>query len=133
MKKRILVVDDDKDILSSLKMILEVQGYQVDVAERGQEAIKKSKTAIYDLALIDIKLGDMSGTQVLAEFQESFPDMIKIVITGYPSLENAIASLKYGADAYITKPVNPYELLRIAEEKLRERKSKREEILEAPR
>ncbi len=133
MKKRILVVDDDKDILSSLKMILEVQGYQVDVAERGQEAIKKSKTAIYDLALIDIKLGDMSGTQVLAEFQESFPDMIKIVITGYPSLENAIASLKYGADAYIMKPVNPYELLRIAEEKLRERKSKREEILEAPR
>lgn len=65
-KKSILVVDDDKTILKSLKTLLELEGYSVDTVETGQEAIEKSKTEFYNLALLDIKLQDMEGTELLA-------------------------------------------------------------------
>ena len=119
-KKQILVVDDDRDILETLSDLLEHKGYTVDTAESGRDAIDKSKTSLYNLALLDIKLPDMEGTELLARLHETAPRMMKIMITGYPSLQNAIASLNLGADAYILKPVNPKELLKLVEQKLGE-------------
>jgi len=63
----------------------------------------------------------MDGTEILGILHKEFPGMIKIMITGYPSLENAVASLKRGADAYLMKPVNPSSLLEIIDKKLSER------------
>ena len=60
----------------------------------------------------------MEGTKLLTAMQKTFPEMIKIMVTGYPSLQNAVEALNYGADAYIMKPVNPEELLRVIREKL---------------
>ncbi|MBS7623093.1 response regulator [Candidatus Bathyarchaeota archaeon] len=119
-KKRILVVDDDPDILSSLKSILEFKGYMVDTAVNGREAIEKSKSEYYNLALLDIKLPDMEGTDLLTKIHRTTPKMMKVMLTGYPSLENAVKSLNLGADAYIMKPVKPEVLLKTIEEKLRE-------------
>ncbi|MEM3018015.1 MAG: response regulator [Candidatus Bathyarchaeia archaeon] len=119
-KKRILVVDDDPDILSSLKSILEFKGYMVDTAVNGREAIEKSKSEYYNLALLDIKLPDMEGTDLLTKMHRTTPKMMKVMLTGYPSLENAVKSLNLGADAYIMKPVKPEVLLKTIEEKLRE-------------
>jgi DNA-binding response OmpR family regulator len=119
-KKRILIVDDDTEILSSLRGILEFKGYYVDTAVNGREAIEKSKKEYYNLALLDIKLPDMEGTDLLTKMHRATPKMMKLMLTGYPSLENAVKSLNLGADAYIMKPVKPDVLLKTIEEKLRE-------------
>jgi DNA-binding response OmpR family regulator len=119
-KKRILIVEDDSDLLKSLKDLLEKEGYNVYTAETGHEAVKKSEECHPNLALLDIKLPDMEGIELLVKMHKNTPQMMKVMITGYPSLENAVKSLNLGADAYIIKPVNPGELLRVVEEKLKE-------------
>jgi len=121
-KKSILVVDDDKTILKSLKDILESEGYNVDTAETGREAIEKSEARFFNVALLDIKLPDMEGTKLLTTMHENLPKMVKIVITGYPNLENAVEALNLGADAYIIKPFKPEKLLELIEEKLEEQR-----------
>jgi DNA-binding response OmpR family regulator len=119
-KKRILIVDDDKSLLESLTEILKLEGYEVDTAETGREAIEKSKDQFYNLALLDIKLPDMEGTELLTKLHGTMPRMMKIMVTGHPSLQNAVQSVDLGADAYVMKPVKPKELLKVVEEKLRE-------------
>jgi len=119
-KKNILIVDDDEAILDVIKDILELKGYNVDTARTGQEAIQKTRAKYYNLALLDIKLPDMEGTHLLSRIHKDIPKMMKIMITGYASLENAVDSLNLGADAYLIKPVETEKLLRTVEEKLRE-------------
>lgn len=120
MEKTILIVDDDKTILNSLGSILKSKGYMVDVAETGREAIAKSKAKFYNLALLDLKLPDMQGTELLTKMHGDTPRTMKIMITGYPSLRNAVEALNRGADAYIMKPVRPGKLLETVAEKLKE-------------
>src|SRR5207247_9188199 len=105
--KSILIVDDDQGILKSFKDILEPEGYHVDTVATGVEAVEKCKAHPYNLAIIDIKLRDVEGTDLLARVHEILPRARKIMITGYPSLDNAIDSVNLQADAYIIKPVNP--------------------------
>ena len=119
-KKTVLIVEDDKAIIKSLKPILQSEGYSVDTAETGREAIQKSKDQFFNLALLDIKLPDMEGTKLLTLMHNNLPKMMKIMITGYPSQENAVEALNRGADAYVIKPVKPEELLTLIEEKLKE-------------
>lgn len=123
MKKSILVVDDDKSILGSFKIILEAEGYDVDTAETGRAAIERSKTGYYNLTLLDIKLPDMDGTKLLTKLHNNVPKMMKVMVTGHASLDNAVISLNLGADAYVTKPVNPEDLLKVVDDKLREQES----------
>jgi len=119
-RKRILVVDDDRAILRSLVTILQARGYDVDSAETGREAIEKSASRLFNLALLDIKLPDMEGTELLLKMHQTTPRMMKIMITGYPSLRSAVDAINLGADSYLLKPVNPKDLLKVVEEKLRE-------------
>jgi len=128
-KKSILIVEDDKAIIKSLKDILQSEGYSVDTAENGREAIQKSKEKFFNMALLDIKLPDMEGTKLLVTMHENLPKMVKIMITGYPSVENAVEALNRGADAYIMKPVKPEDLLALIEEKL-EKQSQAEKMTE---
>ena len=121
-KGSILIVEDDANIRESLSKILQQEGYDTDVAENGGEAIQKSRNKFYDLALLDIKLPDMEGTQLLAKLNETMPKMVKIMVTGYPSIENAMEALNQGADAYVTKPVKPAKLLALIKEKLEEQR-----------
>jgi len=116
---RILVIDDDKSVRKVLTTILEEKGYIVDTAENGKEAIKKSNTKFYNLALIDIRLQDMEGTKLLTSIKETTPKMVKIIITGYPSLQNAIEAVNKGADAYVLKPLNMDKVLSTIQEHLR--------------
>lgn len=120
VKKSILIVDDDGAILKNAKDVLQLEGYYVDTVETGMEAIEKSKTNFYNLVLLDIKLPDMEGTELLTKMHRTVPKMMKIMITGYPSLENTVEALNLGADAYLLKPVNPEMLLKVVEEKLKE-------------
>ncbi|MGD6932733.1 MAG: response regulator [Candidatus Bathyarchaeia archaeon] len=118
-KKTILVVDDDKSILRTFTRILQKSGYEIDVAETGKEAIEKADSHRYDLALVDIRLPDMDGTELLAKLKVQLQNTVKIMITGFPSLETGVKALDEGADAYLVKPVKPQELLVLLEEKLK--------------
>lgn len=126
-KASILVVDDDESICKTISLILESRGYKVDVAYSGEKAIEKSKAKAYNIALLDIVLPDIQGTKLLKALQETKPKMIKIMVTGYPKLDNAIEALNYEADAYLTKPVNLENLIKVIEEKLE--KQRKEEII----
>jgi two-component system, NtrC family, response regulator HydG len=120
-KKTILVVDDDKSILRTFTRILQKSNYEIDTAETGKEAIAKAENRHYDLALVDIRLPDMDGTDLLAKLKIQLQNTVKIMITGFPSLETGVKALDEGADAYLVKPVKPQELLILLEEKLKNR------------
>jgi len=122
---RILVIDDEESIRKSLAAVLEEKGYLVDTAENGKEAVEKSKTSLYNLALIDIRLPDMDGVQLLTAIKETIPKTVKIIITGYPSLENAIEAVNKGADAYIIKPFDMNKLLDMIKEHLKKQEEAR--------
>jgi DNA-binding NtrC family response regulator len=115
---RILVIDDEESVRKSLALVLKDEGYSVDVAENGHEAIKKSKANVYNLALVDIRLPDINGISLLSEMRETVPKMAKIIITGYPSLDNSIEAVNRGADGYIVKPYTIENLLRTIKEHL---------------
>jgi DNA-binding NtrC family response regulator len=115
---RILVVDDDESIRKVVATILKEKGFAVDTAKTGKEAIEKSNKKFYNLALIDMRLPDMEGTQLLSAMRETTPKMVKIIVTGYPSLQNAIEAVNKNADAYVLKPVNMDKVLKMIKEHL---------------
>ena len=87
--------------------------------KNGKEAIEKSESNFYNLALIDIRLPGMKGTKLLTAMKETTPKMVKIIITGYPTLNNAIEAVNKGADAYILKPFNMDNVLETIKEQLK--------------
>ncbi len=108
-----MIVDDDKSILRSLTRVLEKNGYVADTAENASEALGKLKSHHYDLALIDVILPDMKGTDLLAAAKQELERTVKFIITGYPSAETGAKARDLGADAFILKPVKIPELLSI--------------------
>jgi DNA-binding response OmpR family regulator len=124
-RARILVIDDDATVRRSLQVALKVNGYDVDVAENGKEAIAKSGAKLYNLALVDLRLPDMDGIELLRALREGVPKMVKIIITGYPSLENAIEAVNRGADGYMVKPYTVEDLLRKIKEQLQKQQEAR--------
>lgn len=124
--KKILYVDDDPAILDSSKQILELEGYEVDTALTGEEALLKIENDFFHLAIFDIKLPDMEGTELLVKAHKLRPGMKKIMVTGYASLDNSVFSLNAGADGYLMKPVNPKDLIVKIKEKLDEQEKEAE-------
>jgi DNA-binding NtrC family response regulator len=118
-KIRILIVDDEESIRIATAAILEEEGYAVDTAANGKEAIEKSNANFYNAAIIDYRLPDMEGTELLTAFKETTPKMVKIMVTGYPSLQNAVASVNKKADAFLMKPVSIETLLSTIRDLLR--------------
>jgi two-component system NtrC family response regulator len=110
-KANILVIDDDEGIRTSLANVLELKGYHVETARDGKEGLAKYRKHHFDLALIDIVLPDIKGTELLGKMTTGVVDMMKVIVTGYPDLDNAIKSVNEGADAYIIKPFDVKELL----------------------
>jgi len=115
---RILVVDDDENIRKSFSAILRNEGYMVDLAMNGNEAVRKTESTVYNVALIDIRLPDMEGIELLTRMKDTVPKVRKIMITGFPSTKNAIDAVNKKADAYILKPVDLEKLLGVIREQL---------------
>jgi DNA-binding NtrC family response regulator len=107
----VLVVDDDEEIRNMLASILEEQDYSVETVENGKKAISVCEKASFDVALIDIDLPDIKGTELLQRLKKVRPKMVKIIVTGHPSIENAAKSVNERADGYVLKPFNVAELL----------------------
>ena len=115
---RIIIVDDDENIRTTMKTILEDEGYIVDLATTGNEAIEMTEERTYNIALLDIRLPDMEGVELLKLIKDNVPRTRKIMVTGYPSMQNAISALNKNADAYLVKPVDVEKLLNIVKEQL---------------
>jgi len=119
----VLVVDDDSDVRTMLSAVLEDEGYSVEAVDNGREAIKTCEKLPFDVALVDINLPDVKGTALLHELKRIQPQMVKIIITGEPSVENAVKALYEKADGFITKPFDPKELLDTVRRLIAEKKN----------
>ena len=118
-----LIVDDTEEIRNTLSAVLESEGYVVETVENGKEAINFCKKVSFDVALIDVNLPDVKGTDLLPRLQEIRPKMVKIIVTGYPSIENAAKSVNEKADGYIIKPIDPAKLLEMIDRLIKEKQN----------
>jgi len=108
---RILVVDDEASIRRTLRDILEYEDFSVDEAVDGKEALHKLRSAPYDLVLLDIKMPEVDGLQVLEEMREIAPEVPAIMISGHGTIETAVEATKLGAFDFIEKPPDLNRLL----------------------
>jgi len=108
---RVLIVDDDLDFAASLKLILENEDYQPLMAHSEEEALETVGENPVDLALIDIRLGQDNGIELLPKLKKIHPNILCVMVTGFGSIETAVEALNSGAYDYLRKPVNPGELL----------------------
>lgn len=107
---QILVVDDEQIARTNLEYILRKEGYGVDTAANGEEALQKIKACPYDLILTDLKMEKMDGLQLLEHTRKEAPHTETVIITGYATVHSAVESLKKGAVHYLSKPVQLDEL-----------------------
>ncbi|MEW6520655.1 MAG: response regulator [Thermodesulfobacteriota bacterium] len=110
-KKKILIVDDEKIILTTLSWSLGNHGYEVHTAESGEEGLARLRQESYNLLISDLLMDGMSGIDLLKSAREINLDMAVCLITGYADLASAIEALRLGADDYLVKPCNMEEML----------------------
>lgn len=108
---RVLVVDDEPHIRKSLVRALELSGYSADGAESGQVALNKLRRTRYDVMVLDMRLPDLDGTQVMSAARQQDSDLIILILTGHATLPSAIAAVKAGATDYLLKPLSVQEII----------------------
>ncbi|MCE1166213.1 MAG: sigma-54 dependent transcriptional regulator [Bacteroidetes bacterium] len=127
-ENKILIVDDEKIVRESLTHWFEEEGYIIESAENGNEALKVFSRGKFDLALLDMKMPGMTGLELLKKIKEIDEDCIVILITAFASVPTAIQALKDGAYDYVTKPVDPDELNNIVHNALESRNLRKENV-----
>jgi DNA-binding NtrC family response regulator len=130
-KPEILVIDDEEGIRKLLATILTEKGYNVDTAANGEEAIRKANEKVYNIALIDIMLPDISGVELLTQIKEVKPRTRKIIMTGNPSFQNAVEALNRGADAYVMKPLDVEKMLNTIAEQYAKQEAERKSTVDS--
>lgn len=103
-RAKILIVDDEPAIRSGLSTILETADYRVEAVESGEAALVVLQEQDFDLALLDVRMPGMSGVELMQEIKEHWPQTAVILLTGYGSLDSAIAAVRAGASDYLLKP-----------------------------
>ena len=123
MRNKILVVDDDKQLRGLLsKALNEIGGFSVEEAETAEEALQKIESVMFDLVLIDLKLPDMDGLQLITQIVNSKPGILTILLTGHASIDSAVEAMKRGASDYLTKPFEVEEMIDRVSRALQEKK-----------
>jgi DNA-binding NtrC family response regulator len=115
-KSRILVIDDEKRMCDSIKVLLSNIGYAVDTAENGRIGIEKLNSDKFDLVITDLMMPELDGFAVMKHIKENCPSTLVIVITGYASVESAVRAIRSGAYDYILKPFD-FEIIKISVER----------------
>ncbi len=108
--EKIIIVDDEPDVLDLCKRILDVKGYQIKTAHSGQEVIALAQKEQFDLLLTDIRMPGMSGLEVAQAVKQFSPYIICVTMTGFSTMDMAIEALKLGVDEFVLKPFSPQEL-----------------------
>ena len=106
----VLVIDDEESVATTIEAILKMDGHDVTAVTNGADAIRLLNERRYDVVLTDLRLADMDGIDVLREVQRTSPETASIMLTGYASLESAVAALRSGAYDYLMKPSDVEEL-----------------------
>ncbi|NMB81475.1 MAG: response regulator, partial [Ignavibacteria bacterium] len=109
-KGNILIVDDEKGLRLGTKRLLEEEGYIVAVAQNGSEGLQYGTTNDFDVAVIDLKMPDIDGMEVLQAIKQSHPNTVCFIATAFASYDTAIQATRIGAFGYIPKPFSPEEL-----------------------
>ena len=126
LKGRILIVDDELVVRDSLQKWFDSEGYDAGAVSSGREALFEVQQKQYDLALLDIKMPGMDGMELQKKLREVDSDLTVVIMTGYASVETAVEALKMGAYDYITKPIDPDELVHLVSNALGHKRYKRE-------
>lgn len=127
--EKILIVDDDPEILNVIADILREAGYEVDKAEDGRRAIRCVEDDFYDLVITDLNLPQVDGMKVLQYVVDQSPETMCVILTGYGTIKGSVEAIKMGAFDYITKPVKSDEILIVVEKALKFRQLERENTL----
>lgn len=115
-------MDDDEEIRKMVSEALEWEGFLVEAVANGKQAIAAASKKMFDVTLVDVKLPDIDGIELLDQLKETANSkMIRIIITGYPNLKNAVGAVNKGADGYIFKPIDLWKLLKVIRDRLNER------------
>jgi two-component system nitrogen regulation response regulator NtrX len=136
--KTVLVVDDEKSVRDSLRMILEYERYEVLFAENGEQALKTVQGSTVDVVLLDVKMAGMDGIEVLQRVREKRPELPVIMISGHGTIETAVEATKLGAFDFLPKPLDRDKLLvtirnALHQARLAHEKQKLEETVEGKR
>ena len=123
---KILIVDDEVNLLQSLSDVLKRKGYSVATAQNGLEALGKLRERYFNIAIVDLKMPKMGGMELLEVMKERYPQTLVVILTGYGTIKNAVEAMKKGAYNYLIKPFSPDEILLIAN-KIMEEENLREE------
>jgi DNA-binding response OmpR family regulator len=123
---RVLVVDDEENVRFTTAAILEQEGYEVETANDGREALEMAARSRYDLVLTDLRMDDMDGNTLLHEMQQRHPGIVTIVLTGYASIESSIDALRQGVYDYLVKPCMVEDLKRTVRRALEHREQRRQ-------
>ncbi|HYA05431.1 MAG TPA: sigma-54 dependent transcriptional regulator [Xanthobacteraceae bacterium] len=128
MSARVLIVDDEEIVIRSCLRILGGNGYQIDTANDGHEALRKIEDNPCDVMILDIMMPNLGGLEVLRRVKETHPDMAVIMITGLAEIETAVQAMKLGAFDYIPKPFEPDELKLVVQRALERRQLLQENL-----
>ncbi len=126
MKVHVLIVEDEKLIRWSLRQKFQAHGFEVTEFDNGEDALREIDEGSFDLIMLDYKLPDMTGLDILRRVREKDADVVVIMMTAFSSIESAVDAMKLGAYDYVTKPFNIDELLRTADKALETTKLRRE-------
>ena len=118
-KVSILIVDDDEETLETISDILQEKGFYTETAITGEEALVKAEKRVFNVALLDIKLPDMTGIEVLKVLSEKHLSTMTVMITANATVQNAVDANNFGASAYILKPIDPEKLFQAIKECLK--------------
>ena len=118
----ILVVDDERNIRNNLAMVLEAEGYKVDKASNGDDALLQVKAGLYDIVFVDIQMPKMDGLELLRYLRGLRPKMPVVMLTAYGTVSRAVDAMKLGAVDFIEKPFDPKNILLLCEEILQRQK-----------
>jgi DNA-binding NtrC family response regulator len=129
MSERILIVEDEETLSSSLRRVFLRDGYEAEVVDNAESAFEMLDKGIYDIIITDIILPGMSGIELLKNIKESLPEQIVIIMTAYASLETAVEALRAGAYDYVVKPIIHEEIKQIVKNALRQRALQAENVL----
>src|SRR5664279_385589 len=125
---KLLIVDDELSVRDSLAKWFTEEGYEVATAENANEALTRVAEQTFDLALVDIKMRGTDGIELQRRLHEIYPDMLVIIMTGYASVETAIAALKNGAYDYVNKPLDPDEIAHLVSKAMAHRQTLQENV-----
>ncbi|HSN68564.1 MAG TPA: sigma-54 dependent transcriptional regulator [Thermoanaerobaculia bacterium] len=127
-KGRILIVDDEFSVRDSLRRWFQEEGYEVGTAESANDALARLAEREWNLALVDIKMRGTDGIELQRRIHELKPEMSVIIMTGYASVETAVAALKNGAYDYVTKPLDPDDISNLVRNALSHSEARRENV-----